>query len=148
VTVFAGREGNSTPQLRSIVERLDIESHVRFLGVRDDVPDLLAAADVFVFPSLFEGLGVSLLEAMSANAAVCAVSDAPPFDEIVEPGLTGSMFRSADSGDLAAAVVALLDDPDMREKMAEAARQEVEANYRIEDVTKRLEAMYLDVLAK
>lgn len=146
VAVFAGRDGNSSRQLRDLVERSSLERHVRFLGVRDDVPQLLAAADVFVFPSLFEGLGVSLLEAMAAQAAVCAVSDAPPFDEIIDPGRTGVMFRAADASDLADAVTGLLDDADTREKLAAAARQEIEANYRIEDVTRRLEQMYLDVL--
>lgn len=146
VAVFAGRDGNSTSQLQGIVERLGLNRHVRFLGVRDDIPDLLAAADVFVFPSLFEGLGVSLLEAMAANAAVCAVSDAPPFDEIIDPGTTGAMFRAADSHDLAATVVGLLDDPESRQKMVTAARREIEHDYRIEDVTKRLEDLYLDVL--
>lgn len=148
VAVFAGREGNSTDQLRAIVERLDIADRVRFLGVRDDIPSLLAAADVFVFPSLFEGLGVSLLEAMSANAAVCAVSDAPPFDEIIDPGTTGAMYRSADPGDLSAKVSALLADAELRFKMAAAARQQVETSYRIEDISRRLEAMYLEVLAR
>jgi len=147
VAVFAGRDGNSTSQLRSIVVTLGIQDHVRFLGVRDDVPKLLAASDVFVFPSLFEGLGVSLLEAMAANAAVCAVSDADPFDEIIEPGVTGAMFRAGDAHDLARTVIELLDDPERCTKMASAARHEIEANYRIEDITKRLEQMYLDVLA-
>ena len=146
VAVFAGRDGNSTGQLRELVERLSLERHVRFLGVRDDVPQLLAAADVFVFPSLFEGLGVSLLEAMAAQAAVCAVSDAPPFDEIIDPGRTGVMFRAADASDLAESVSGLLDDAEIRHKLAAAPRQEIEANYRIEEVTKRLEQMYLDVL--
>ncbi|MDH5293467.1 MAG: glycosyltransferase family 4 protein, partial [Acidimicrobiia bacterium] len=86
VAVFAGRDGNSSKLLRELVTRHDLADRVRFLGVRDDVPALLAAADVFVFPSLFEGLGVSLLEAMAAGGAACATSDAVPFDEIIDPG--------------------------------------------------------------
>jgi glycosyltransferase involved in cell wall biosynthesis len=148
VAVFAGRDGNSSPMLRTLVSDLGIESHVRFLGVRDDVPALLMAADVFVFPSLFEGLGVSLLEAMAGGGAACAVSDAPPFDEIIDPGTTGIMFRSADANALAVTVSALLADPEKRAKMSEAARAEVMSNYRIEAVTRRLEDMYLGVLAE
>jgi glycosyltransferase involved in cell wall biosynthesis len=146
VAVFAGRDGNSSPMLRKLVGDLGLASHVRFLGVREDVPALLAAADVFVFPSLFEGLGVSLLEAMAGGGATCAVSDAPPFDEIIDPGTTGVMFRSADPTGLATTVSALLSDPDTQAKMSEAARNEILANYRIEKVTRRLEEMYLDVL--
>lgn len=148
VAVFAGRDGNSTPMLRKLVDQLGLEKHVRFIGVRDDVPALLAAADVFVFPSLFEGLGVSLLEAMACGGAACAVSDAPPFDEIIEPGVTGVMFRSADPEGLAVTVSALLHNPERRAEMSAAARQEIIDNYRIEAVTRRLEQMYLDVIAE
>jgi glycosyltransferase involved in cell wall biosynthesis len=146
VVVFAGRDGNSSPHLRRLVEELELGAHVRFLGVRDDVPALLGAADVFVFPSLFEGLGVSLLEAMASGGAACAVSDAPPFDEIIDPGATGVMFRAADAADLARTVADLLSDREMQAKMSEAARQEVTGGYRIEAVTRRLEEMYLLVL--
>jgi glycosyltransferase involved in cell wall biosynthesis len=148
VAVFAGREGNSSAMLRTLMSDLGMERHVRFIGVRDDVPALLATADVFVFPSLFEGLGVSLLEAMACGGAACAVSDAPPFDEIIDPGTTGAMFRSADANALAVTVSALLADPEKRAKMSEAARAEVMANCRIEAVTRRLEDMYLGVLAE
>jgi glycosyltransferase involved in cell wall biosynthesis len=147
VVAIAGRDGNSSAVLNDLVDQLGIAAHVRFLGVRDDVPRLLAAADVFVFPSLFEGLGVSLLEAMSSGTAACAVSDASPFDEIVDPGTTGVMFRTADATDLASVVGSLLDDSGLRKKMTDAARAEIVANYRIEDVSRRLEAMYLDVLS-
>jgi glycosyltransferase involved in cell wall biosynthesis len=146
VAVIAGREGNSTPMLHEIIADKGLADNVRFLGVRDDVPALLAASDVFVFPSLFEGLGVSLLEAMSSGT-VCAVSDAPPFDEIIDPGITGVMYRSADAGELAAAVNALLDDPTTGAKLGASAQKEIEDNYRIETIAARLEQMYLDVLA-
>lgn len=148
VVVFAGRDGNSSKMLRRLVEDLAIGQHVRFLGVRDDVPALLMASDVFVFPSLFEGLGVSLLEAMAGGGATVACSDAPPFDEIIEPGVTGAMFRSADAASLAATVSHLLDDAGLRQAMSKAAREEVMANYRIEAVTRRLEEMYLDVVGE
>ncbi|MDH5292661.1 MAG: glycosyltransferase, partial [Acidimicrobiia bacterium] len=111
-----------------------------------DVPALLAAADVFVFPSLFEGLGVSLLEAMAAGGAACATSDAAPFDEIIDPGVTGAMFRAGDAHALAETVSMLASNRELRRSMAAAARAEIENNYRIEAVTARMERLYHSVL--
>ena len=65
VTLIAGREGHAAGELNQIATRAQLNGHVQFLGHRDDVPELLAAADLFVFPSLYEGLGGALIEAMA-----------------------------------------------------------------------------------
>lgn len=65
------------PAIRAKADSLGITERVRFLGVRDDVADIMQAMDVFVFPSLYEGLGIALIEAQ-ASGLPCVVSDTIP----------------------------------------------------------------------
>lgn len=68
-------EGHLRPQIERKIERLGLTEHIRFLGVRSDIPQLLQGMDLFLFPSLFEGLPVVLVEAQAAGLR-CVVSDA------------------------------------------------------------------------
>ena len=70
--LIAGREGKQTGDLNALIGRLQLESRVRLLGMRDDVPDLLTAADVFVLPSRWEGLGGAAIEAMALGVPTVA----------------------------------------------------------------------------
>ena len=72
--LIAGRTGNATGELHSTMSRLGLGERVRFLGHRDDVPTLLAAADVFAFPSLYEGLGGAVLESKAMEVPNVASS--------------------------------------------------------------------------
>lgn len=76
--------GELEGELKALAERLGLASRVRWLGYRDDVPQLLADADLFCFPSRFEGLGLAFLEAVATGVPVIA-SDLPVFREIVDP---------------------------------------------------------------
>jgi glycosyltransferase involved in cell wall biosynthesis len=68
--VIAGRDGNATNSLQALARELDIVDRVQFLGHRSDVADLMVAADVFVFPSLWEGLGGVLIEALALEVPI------------------------------------------------------------------------------
>jgi glycosyltransferase involved in cell wall biosynthesis len=145
VLLMVGRRGNSSTQLDELITELGLEDNVRRVGVRADVADVLQACDVFAFPSLFEGLGVSLIEAMAARRP-CVTSTAPPFPEIVEHGVTGLLATPADPDDLADNLLAVLGDPDLAERLATAARARVEAHYDIATVTTRIEGLYRSLL--
>lgn len=71
--------GEDMPKIQAKAHALGIAEHVRFLGVRNDVADLMQAMDVFVFPSLYEGLGIALVEAQTAGLP-CVVSDTIPHE--------------------------------------------------------------------
>lgn len=90
-------DGDGREYIRKKVERLKLSEFVKFLGVRDDVFDLLQTLDVFVFPSLYEGLGLAIIEAQ-ANGVTCIVSDTIP-NEVDATGLVKfiSLNESADS---------------------------------------------------
>jgi glycosyltransferase involved in cell wall biosynthesis len=98
---------------------------VLFLGHRNDVPDLLAAADLFVLPSLFEGLPLSLIEAMAAGLPA-VTSNVGGVDEVVEHGATGLL---AMPGDLSKAMLSILNDKPVGAAMGSAARRRFETHF-------------------
>ncbi|TME90680.1 MAG: glycosyltransferase [Chloroflexi bacterium] len=110
-TVFlvAGR-GEREAALRAQARSLGIDARVRFLGFRQDIPALLAMCDVFVQPSLSEGLSIAILEAMAAARPVVAtrVGGNP---ELVVDGETGLLVEAADAKGLASAMIRILRDP-------------------------------------
>jgi glycosyltransferase involved in cell wall biosynthesis len=145
VLVTAGSRGPATVGLEAEAERLGIGTNVHWLGVRRDVNRLLGAADVFVFPSLFEGLGVSLLEAMAAGLA-CVTTDRGPMNEVVEDGRTGLLVRAGDPSALSRTVIRLAQDPSLRSALGTQARDHVAEHFALDGIAARVERLYLDVL--
>ncbi len=117
--VIAGR-GELGEALRALARRLGLEHRVHLLGFRSDVPALLAAADVFVLPSLSEGLPLSLLEAMSAGRPVVA-SDTGDVRTVLEGGRLGVLVEPGNAEQLAAALDRLLSRPAEAARMGAAA---------------------------
>ena len=114
VLLMVGRRGHVSSELDRLVSRSS-HARIRWTGHRDDVPDLLAAADLFVFPSVFEGLGGAVIEAMALGLPIVA-SDLDAIREVVEDGRNAVLVPPASPQALADAMVTLLDD---RGKMAE-----------------------------
>ena len=92
VLLLAGRDGNRTAALRYQATRLGLDANVRFLGARDDIPDLMVAADVFVLPSRWEGLPGAVIEAMALETPVVA-TDLPGVREVLGPELLRRLGR-------------------------------------------------------
>jgi glycosyltransferase involved in cell wall biosynthesis len=113
----------------------------QFLGLRDDVPDLMAAMDIFVLPSLNEGMGRVLLESSAAStpAVATAVGGVPG---IVADGVTGCLTPPRDAAAIAQAVIRLAGDPDGRAALGEAARAFVVPEYGLEKMVAAIEALY------
>lgn len=113
VLVIAGREGAASDALAAQIDRLGLGHRIRRLGHRPDVPEVLAAADLFVFPSVYEGLGGALIEAMALGLPIVA-SDLAALGEVVRPGENADMVPATDADALAGAITALLDDEERR----------------------------------
>lgn len=122
VLVIAGREGHASTALGDQIARLGLDDRVRLLGHRSDVAEVLSAADLFAFPSVYEGLGGALIEALALGLPIVA-SDLPALREVVRPGENADLVSPTDSAALAAAVVALLDDPARRQAYGARSRQ-------------------------
>jgi glycosyltransferase involved in cell wall biosynthesis len=120
-------------ELRRRARRLGVEDRVVFAVHRLDALRIVAASDVFAFPSLFEGLGVAALEAMWLGVPVVA-SGIPPMTEFIRDGETGLLAPPRDAAAIAAALERLIDDPALAARLAARARDEVRARFSAEAV--------------
>jgi glycosyltransferase involved in cell wall biosynthesis len=114
---------------------------VHLLGHRDDVADLLAAADLFAMPSLFEGLPLAVLEAMFAGTPVVA-SAVGGIPEAVRDGLEGRLVPAGAVGPLSEVLAELLSDADRRAALGKAARQRAESEFTISHMADAYERLY------
>ena len=139
-------DGPSLGQLRALVGELDLGDAVIFAGFVKDIASAYRAVDVFVFPSLFEGLGTSLLAAM-ANGVPSITFFGCALGEIVENGKTGIQVEAKNSGQIAEAILQLLVNPQFAARMGEAGRRSIAAKFsadRMVDETLRLYRKVLD----
>ncbi|MCI0607246.1 glycosyltransferase family 4 protein [bacterium] len=109
VLLIAGRSGVLSSELSQLSEKLGLNGRVRFLGYRSDIPEILAAADVFAFPSLYEGLPGAVIEAMALGLPVVA-SSIPAVLEVVEPGGNALLVQPGSAIEFAQALETLLED--------------------------------------
>jgi glycosyltransferase involved in cell wall biosynthesis len=126
---------------------LGVGDVVRFLGARGDVRGILAASDVLAAPSLSEGFGLAVVEAMAAGLP-CVASRTGGLAEIVEDEASGFLVGPRDPGDLAHALGRLLGDAELRERCGARGRAIAEARYDVRGTTGRLEDLYATVLAR
>lgn len=141
----AGREGKSSAQLRKLASELGVLHKIRFLGFRDDVGDLLAGADVFAFPSFYEGLGGSVLEAMAMNVPV-VVTDIPALVDVVESHRGGCVVPVGDPRALAKAVDRLLRDRRAATAIAARARRIFVDRFTLDRSVDGMVGMYYSVI--
>jgi glycosyltransferase involved in cell wall biosynthesis len=142
LSLLVAGEGAERTALEAQVSALGLQGHVRFAG-RRDVRPLLAAADVFVFPSLYEAVGIALLEAMACARPVVA-SRTGGIPDVVEDGVSGMLTTPGDALGLARALAALERDPERRRTLGKAARARAEA-FDIRTTVQSLEALYEEV---
>jgi glycosyltransferase involved in cell wall biosynthesis len=116
------------------------KDRVAFLGLRRDVPSLLSRADLFVFPSLWEGQGNALIEAMAVGRPIVATR-IPAVTEVIHDAETGVLARAGDAGALAEAMLRVLRDPVSADAMAGRAKEAAQ-QFDIRETTRDLEAVY------
>lgn len=135
--------------LRSMVENA-IEQHalsntVRLLGSRDDVPSLMTMSDVFLFPSIHEGLPMVALEANAAGLPLVG-SQIPGLVEAVQDGETALLHDVDDIEGMARSVIQLIDDPLFAKQLAVAGRHRIEENFSVEASANRLLQTYNELI--
>jgi glycosyltransferase involved in cell wall biosynthesis/aminoglycoside phosphotransferase (APT) family kinase protein len=140
-------DGPERGRLEARAAELGVAERVHFLGRREDVPQLLAACDVFALPSLYEGSSLAVLEAMAAGIPVVS-SAIGGTEELIEDGRSGLLVPPDDAAALAAALRRLLGDPQLREDFAARARERVDAGLTREQNAERVEAIYGELPAQ
>jgi glycosyltransferase involved in cell wall biosynthesis len=119
-------EGPEQATIQKLVRERNLEAHVRFLGLRNDIPRLLAAADVFLLTSISEGIPLTLIEAMAANLPVVS-TQVGGVGEIVQEGKTGLLAPAGDDAQLATLIVNLAKNPAQRHALGQAGNQRASA---------------------
>jgi glycosyltransferase involved in cell wall biosynthesis len=121
-------DGPERASLEALASSLGIGSSIRFAGHRGDVPGLLAASDLFVLPSLWEGMPNALLEAMAAGLPVIATA-VEGSREIIESDASGLLVPAGNSSELAAAILRVLNDPHFASRLASDAQGNVAKSF-------------------
>lgn len=141
---FAG-DGPLQRAAEALARELGVAQRVQFLGERSDVPALLAAADLFVLASRWEGLPICIIEAMRAGLPVIA-SDVGGVRELVAAGETGLLIPPGDPQTLAAALQRLIQNPELRQEMGSRGRQRFACEFTAEVMVKQTLQVYEQVL--
>ena len=142
--VLIAGEGDRRFALEDLTKELGLEDSVMFLGVRTDVPDVLAALDVAVSSSDFEGSPLSVMEFMEAARPIVAtrVGGVP---DLIEDGVHGLLVEPQDPAAFAAAVARMLRDRDAARAMGERARERRRTEFDIDVMVRRLEQLYTEL---
>jgi glycosyltransferase involved in cell wall biosynthesis len=140
-------DGELRPQLEAEIRARGLSKRVHLLGTRDDVPQLLAAFDVFALSSIFEGFCYAVAEALAAEIPVVA-TDVGGVAQSVVHGETGLLVEPRDPDALADSIERLLDDRAEAARLARAGRERMERLYALPNMVERTEAFYLRALGQ
>jgi glycosyltransferase involved in cell wall biosynthesis len=138
-------EGALRPNLETQIRRLGLENRVHLLGKRPDVKDLLRAMDIFVLSSLWEGLPISILEAMASGIPIIA-TDVGGNSEAIKGGISGILVPPGNASTIAEAVTRLLHDKSFSESLAKRAFESLTENFSAATMVRTTEALYLDFI--
>jgi glycosyltransferase involved in cell wall biosynthesis len=144
---LVGQYGDRLEILKYLAQELQITDHVIFTGPREDVPRLVKALDLFTMSSDFEGLPISMLEAMALAKPIVATA-VGGIPGVVREGIDGCLVPPRNPEALAEQFLALYSNPAKRIVMGQNAKQRVAEQYDIARMVKRVEALYLDVLGE
>jgi len=134
-------------QLVRLVEKKGLSSNVSFAGFQENVYDFLNSFDLFVLPSLMEGFGIALLEAMAMSKPIVA-SNVGGVPEVIAQNITGVLVPPKDSKSLANAIVRMLADDSMRQRLGIAARKTIETKFTQDIAMRTMQNYYYTLLAK
>ena len=132
--------GETEDSLKTLAETLGITHRVRFLGFRKDVPELLAASDIFLFPSRQEGLPVALMEAMAAGLP-CVVSRVRGNADLICQGEGGMLCAPEDADGFAEGIQKIWGDPSLWQTMSDRNLREIKA-YGLQEVCGQVTDIY------
>jgi len=149
ILVLVGKgddKGEEETKLKEQVENLGLADRVLFLGWRPDVDEIMGCFDIFVLPSLNEGMGRVLVEAMAAGLPIVA-SRVGGIPDLIKDGKNGLLVPPADASALGNTISALLEDKEKRKRMGEAGKKMCRP-YSAEAMVEQIDDLYRDLLKK
>jgi glycosyltransferase involved in cell wall biosynthesis len=139
-------DGDQKEEAIKLIDNLKMRDHIRLEAFRQDVPDVLSAADIFVLPSLWEGLPIGLLEALAMGKAVIA-SNVDGTSEIIKNGENGILVDTSNLvSNLTKELVELSKDKVKREGFRKEAIATITEKYNAENMTREIEGVYKKLL--
>lgn len=145
VTMVIAGDGPDLADLKERIGAAGLEENIRTLGNVTNIPDYLTAADIFLMPSLWEGLPLALLEAMAAGLPVVG-NAIDGLTDVVEEGKVGHLVPSGDFQLMADRITTQAQDPELRNSFGAAGRRLVEERYNLKRVIEGIEDIYYRVL--
>lgn len=139
-------DGPQERELQALIEQLQLGQHVELAGRREDIPRVICELDVAVLSSIWEGSPLAALEYMAAGTPIVstAVGGVP---EMIRDGVEGLLVPPSDPKALAAAIARLLDDRNLAARLGAAAQSRQRDAYDLDGLVRRLEDLYLELLA-
>ncbi|MCA9117500.1 MAG: glycosyltransferase [Planctomycetaceae bacterium] len=138
-------DGEERPRIEAEIARLQLGNHVRLLGLRRDVPQLLAGADLFLLTSISEGIPLTLIEAMAAGVPIVS-TDVGGVSELVQHGQTALLAPAGDAEQLAGCVLQLMADQELRKTMMDRAAEVAERQFSEDQMLSEYERLYREML--
>jgi glycosyltransferase involved in cell wall biosynthesis len=139
--------GPEGPSIKSLAMALGIDDRIFFIDSVSDTREVLSAIDVFVFPSVKEGLGIALLEALAAGRP-CIASRTGGIEDIIKDGESGILVDVGDSGAMAAAILELLPDENLRIRIGQSGRRLVQSRFTLDRMADDIARVYKSVMRK
>ncbi len=146
-TLLIVGQGRMKKDLVRLSNDLNLDKHVVFIDSVSDTLPVLSATDIFVMPSIKEGLGLGLMEAMACGLPVIG-SAVGGIKSLIQDGRNGMLVEAANAPQLAGAITELLRDPGKAKELGAAAREFIERNFSRETMVDKTEEAYLECLNK
>jgi glycosyltransferase involved in cell wall biosynthesis len=137
--VYVGK-GDLEEEVKGQAYRAGVSDKVKFLGWRDDIPEIMQILDIFVLPSLNEGMGRVLVEAMASGKPLVA-SNVGGIPDLVKHGYNGFLVAPGDVNGLSLAIKKLIEDEQLRLEMGTKGRA-ISRNYGVEGMIKKIDDLY------
>lgn len=137
-------DGEERPTLELLIQKYNLADHVQILGSIRNVREFLSILDIFAHPSILEGLGIAVIEAMSMERAIVAtrVGGLP---ELVTDGLDGILVEPNNPRELSKAMGNILENPELKKKLGQNARKKAVEQFSIDTMIRKYEELYLQM---
>lgn len=145
ITLLLAGDGPEERCLKKQIQHYTARNNIRFLGRRNDIPAILRITDIFVLPTFFEGMSNAIMEAMAAKKAIIT-TDLPENRELVSHGVSALLVRPRSGEEIEEVLTLLIQTPELRDRLANAAHERVEKDFDINVTVRTLAQFYQDAL--